>query len=198
MTEATWPTILAPRRVLAEVVASSLGAARNFTAIDDLADSGAEYWSIIFDEIPVATRAQKLALRVLSGQLNGRMGSCSVPIFDDAASPGIGVVSGAVAQGSNEMTIVRSIIVPGTHFTLIGDSGQDRLYRVANIVEQIDDITWSIRIWPLAREAYHDGTSANFAAPTCICKLASDSEMFTAGDDYGARTLAKIGWTEYK
>lgn len=203
--DTTWPDdVLPPRSVMPEVASASESTDRQLTAIEDLVDSGADYWHIILDQIPVASPAQKLAWRKMAAQLGGRLGTCSVPVFPPGQGDFAATVRDAVAEDATAL-IIRvtdaSVMLPGMLWSVVDADGNDRLYKLieVEILSTVGaTIDYSCEIWPPTRSAIAPAEPANFLAPRCICRLEDDQDVFSAADDYAGRTLAKISWVEYR
>lgn len=203
--DTTWPRdILPPRSVMAEVVSATESTDRQITAIEDIVDSGADYWHIVFDQIPVASRQQKLSWRAVAAQIGGRLGTCSIPIFAPGQGDFAATVKNAVLQGQTSLKIRvtdASVILPGMIFSVVDGDSDDRMYKLVEvaILSQVGStIDYDCAIWPPTRSAIGAAEPANFLDPSCICRLEDDQDVFSGADDYAGRTLAKIGWVEYR
>lgn len=96
-----WPyKLLAPRKVVVEPVYATMSGGRSITAVEQIQSPDAGYWTIQLAEIPCVSRGQKQSARAISAQLQGRLGLCDVPIYDDANAPYPLPVPGAVVDGA--------------------------------------------------------------------------------------------------
>lgn len=243
-----WPyETLPPRIVTPELVPATTGGGRSITAVEQIVSYDAGYWGIDLSEIPVVSRAQKIAWRGVSATLNGRLGTCLVPVYDAGPQDTIPwpIVNGQfykkkpgeiLADGSftNDGSITAALNADAdmgaVSISLLMSAGSQlsagmhlslgvRLYRIKSVDSQIggfitsddggfvitDDsghplgsanVTYGLTIWPPIRETMLNGTPINFAAPVCICRLKTDLEMRSAGDDYAGRALGKVSFEE--
>lgn len=247
--DTVWPIdTLPPRTVLPELVPSTTGGGRSITAVEQIVSYDAGYWQIDLSEIPYASRAHKLAWRSTAAILNGRAGTCLVPIYDagpqdtipwpivagkpvksrpskiytdGSMAPGASVVAALTADALLGASVISmSMIIGGQLYAGMHFSLGVRLYRIKSITSQSggiltnddggfiltnDDgvplgdpgqVSYVLKIWPPLREAVTSGDAVNFTQPICICRLATDKEMHSAGDDYAGRTLAKASFEE--
>lgn len=208
-----WPyAVLPPRKVMAEVVPATTGGGRSITAVEQVVSYDAGYWEIDLDEIPFASRAHKLAWREVAAVLNGRLGTCAVPVYDSDTAPwaldangklrkvGGSIVGQVYVDAVLGATTVQLLITSGGAL----QAGQDwsvvnRLYRIKSITSQAavsPGIVYTVKVTPPLREAIPGATMAEFEQPRCICRLKTDTEMQSGVDDYAGRTLAKVTFVE--
>ncbi len=79
--------MLPPRSVMADIVPATTGGGRGITAVEQVISYDAGYWQIDLNEIPVASRGQKLAWRGLSANCDGRLGVIDVPTYPISVAP---------------------------------------------------------------------------------------------------------------
>lgn len=219
-----WPrTLLAPRKVLPEPVYATESGGRSITAVEQIVASDAGYWSILLDEIPLASPDQKRVWRALSVKLQGRLNEIAVPIYDQDIAPypviligpdshipfsddslfsdttGFGqaiitaTINASVALGAVSVGIN---LVSGSALEIgMHFSVSNRLYRIQEITSVVGALT-TVKVWPPVRVAMSAAAVANFDDPRCLCRLASDGEMMSGIDDYAGRTLARAQFVE--
>lgn len=221
-----WPRrLLAPRKVTPEPVYATSSGGRSITAVEQIVATDAGYWSIVLDEIPVASPAQKKVWRAMSVLLEGRLNTCAVPIYDDQApwptglefedftgipfSDGVlfsddggfqqPVISATVQSAVSLGAITVAINVVSGGALSIGDhfSVDNELYRIKGLVSVVGTVT-TVKVWPPVTVAMTAGQVAEFDDPRQMCRLASDGEMMSAPDDYAGRTLARVNFVQAK
>lgn len=193
----SWPfATIPPRKIKSDIVPASMSGGRTITAVEQPVASDAGYWEIVFDEIPIASDAQKRAWKSMSAQLQGRMNIISVPISEDFWPATAMTVNANAALGASTVVLnLSSGAAPqsGQPFSLTGAA--NRAYRIVGTpVLSAGHYTCSIN--PPLREAVTAGATAQFNAPLLDCRLATDREMDTGIDDYAARTLGKVTFVE--
>lgn len=242
-----WPYhVLPPRTVTPELVPATTGGGRSITAVEQIVSYDAGYWGIDYADIPYASRANKLAWREVAAKLDGRAGTCLVPVYDygtqDTApwpldaqgnfvkslpsqiyadgtmGPGSSievVLSAGAALGA--VTLSMSVARGSQFYAGMQFSLGVRLYRIKSVDSQsggiltddagiplttddgtplVTDVAYGLTIWPPLREAVESGDTVNFSMPVCLCRLKTDTEMRSAGDDYAGRTLARVSFEE--
>lgn len=197
-----WPdTLLAPRSVTAEPQYATLDGGRGVTAVEEIGDSGGGYWKIIFSEIPVVSRQQKRQWRLIAALLEGRLGTCSVPVYIEGQDGITATARSAPAVGTSVMTlrVTAGVLSAGQEFTMVGPTGNPRLHRIVginSITPGSGHTDYGLQIFPSARFVPTIGQTCDFTDPRCLCNLLTDDEMGSAADDYAGRGLGKITWVE--
>jgi hypothetical protein len=144
-------------------------------------DSG--FWSITLGGIWIRTNAQVKRWREIEGLLQGRLGTCNVPVFDSKRAPWPNGVPGATIV----CTVSGSIAVGATTGVLNMTTGADpepgmffsvgeRLYRINTVTYNSGDI-FTVTFLPGARDAISNGASVEFGHPICRCRLVADDGM---------------------
>lgn len=184
MADVTWPDdTLKPKDVALAIRAFSAGGGRTLRGIEQVVQPDAGRWEISFGNIPIRTNDDVLRWRELEVLIGGRAKTVLVPVHDGKRAPWPGGVPGAAITATTFGVIPRrstsgflevttgAALEEGMHFSI-----GERLYRIRQLVAQVDDI-YSITFFPPAREEVSNGASAEFRRPVCRCRLASDDQM---------------------
>lgn len=194
----TWPfSTLPPRKITSDIVAATVSGGRTLTAVEQPVASDAGYWQIVFDEIPLASDAQKRAWKSMSAQLQGRLNPITVPLSEDFWPSTVMAVNANAALGATTIVLnLTSGSAPqsGQPFSIPGAS-YDRAYRIVG-TPSLSGGHYTCTINPPLREAITTSSVPNFNTPKLTCRLATDRELETGVDDYAARTLAKVTFVE--
>lgn len=177
-----WPfDDLKPRDIGIYPCAAPIGGGIALTGKEPTIASAAGYWRIVLGSIPVRTRANIRAWRVIEASLEGRGKTILIPIYDGKRAPWPASPGGAidatsatsVPEGSTTIQIEPidiGDIDPGMHFSVAG-----RLYRIKTV--QGSSAVYDCEIWPPVRSTILAGSSLEFRRPTCIVRLARDDGM---------------------
>lgn len=196
-----WPSNLKPSSIMFEPNARSRSGGVGTFGQEQVVTSSAGVW-IARISVPVSRRDQRLTWRAINAELEGRANVVLLPMFcaDKSADLAIGVAGAGAAQhlphsdqaffsddsgytgGTADATILpaplrattvtlsvapaTTVIEAGLHFSV-----GTRLYRIRSAVGGV------VTIWPPLREAILVPTPANFSAPACQMRLASDDSM---------------------
>lgn len=218
-----WPRrLLSPRKVTPEPVYATSSGGRSLTAVEQIVATDAGYWSIVLDEIPLVSAAQKKVWRAISVLLEGRYGTIAVPIYDYGApwptaaqSEITGIPFSDQSLFSDESgfsqpqisATVNADVLLGAATVEINlvygavlEAGQhfsvvNQLYRIKSITSVVGAVT-TLTVWPPVRVAMTAGGVAEFDDPRQLCRLATDGEMMSGADDYAGRTLARVNFVE--
>jgi hypothetical protein len=177
-----WPfDDLKPRDIGIYPCFANIGGGVALTGKEAVTTSTGGYWRIMLGAIPVKTRANILAYRVIEAQLEGRANTVAIPIYDGKrapwpASPGGTIDAESVNQveeGATGVQILQNNIGDlevGMHFSVA-----DRLYRI----ERADGESafFDCIIWPPVRDAWPAGQALEFRRPLCRVRLADDLGM---------------------
>lgn len=228
-----WPElVLSPRQATAEVVPATTSGGRSITAVETIISFDAGYWTIILDQIPVASIAQKRAWKGTSAILGGRFGTIGVPIYDTDCPPWPLDSNGNPVTGNTQVPFADGkfvLFADGVGFSqdlivayMYEDAAQNdtqvsiqivqgdvlqpgqtwsfgyRMYRIiaASQVSAGAAPVYTVTVNLPLREAIPAGTQIEFDDPMCICRLATDTEMQSAPDDYAGRGLGKVTFVE--
>ncbi|MDP2358024.1 MAG: hypothetical protein Q8M31_18435 [Beijerinckiaceae bacterium] len=211
-----WPSLLTPRGIRFTFDARTRSGGVSITGAEQIAASNGGFWRASLIGIPVVSQQKRHAWRALEAQIQGRTNDVLVPVFsidqpvmiggiphsDEALfSDGSGYsqrdisavfTSGAALRATEiTLTVLGATVQPGQYFSV----GTGRLHLIASLLEvDGDDIT--IRIWPPLREPVEEGADADFSAPKCRMKLATDNEM-AAEFDLGRFASPTVEFVEY-
>lgn len=175
----TWPKCdLVPTSISVDVVAPSVSPGRSFSGFEQLVQADAGYWRIVYNDVPIRTRARALQWREIESLLDGRNNPILVPVYEAPVSAvDIVAESGDGNIGDTSLNLIQSAggdIEPGMHFST--PSGY--LHRIKTIEQvAVEEISlFSMTIWPPLREALA-GSELEFNDPVCRCRLETDDGM---------------------
>ncbi len=163
--------VLTPQDITVEIVSPTVSPGRSLSGREMVIQPDAGCFRVTLHGIPVWTNAQLLLWREYESALNGRVGTCCVPLYEAklsstpiAATLGANAAIGAVRLTINQTT--GSTIRAGMHF-----QAGERAYRLVSG----SGTAW--KVWPPLRNAITSGTSLNFNDPRLRCRLSRDDAM---------------------
>lgn len=101
---------LPPRRVIPDIVPANTSGGRSITSVDQISGFDAGYWQIDLENIPVASRAQKLAWRSLAAFMSGRLNVMDIPTYLGSLAPW------PIDADGNYVTPAQALFSDGTDF----------------------------------------------------------------------------------
>lgn len=201
----SWPRrALAARDCKLELKTTSRSGGQNLAGVEQVVRNPAARWAIKLVDVAVRTPDQIMLWRTFEGQLEGRLGTIRIPIYDARQAPS-GLMASRVpfSDGStfSDGSVFRSISClasltadaasnattlavqwsglppqPGQHFSL-----GNNLHRIVAVDGQvsIDGLTFTtqLTVRPWTRAAWPAATRLEFDDPVCLCRLASDDGM---------------------
>lgn len=173
----TWPECsLIPRRINVDVVSPTVSAGRAFSGFEQVLKPDAGFWRITYYDIAVRSRAEALLWRQIETDLNGRVGTICVPVYEGKLSA-VDILAVAVTQypiGAASVGIVQTAgadIRAGMHFSV-----GEWLYRIKSVTDPGQGYTLA-KIWPPLRAIIQAAEPLEFNLPRCRCRLERDDSM---------------------
>lgn len=163
--------VLVPTHITVEIVSPTVSPGRSLTGREVVVQPEAGCLRVTLHEIPVFTKPQLLLWREYELALNGRVGTCCVPLYEGklSATPIVATLGADAAIGAVRLTINQSAgadIRPGMHFQV-----GERAYRLVTG----GGSSW--KVLPPLRDAITSGTSLNFNDPRLRCRQETDDGM---------------------
>jgi len=216
-----WPTrLLTPTRTWHNLVPFSRSGGRSLGGVEKVTRTDLGYWSVTFEGIPVRTVAQERTWNAIRSSLAGRSGLIIVPGWYSRIAPYGAALPGVTVTHSDGSTFSdgtsysqRSINVETSGVTALGAtsiklklinaeadlvgtrfSHNHALYEISKVT-QITGNFWTVNISPSIRVEIASGEQLDFDRPSCICHLATESEM-DASDRRVRADARSISFTE--
>lgn len=202
-----WPDcVLRPQIIVPRPVPFTRSGGTTLGGVTPATSTDLGYWRIEYSGVTLRNKdgAAWRAWQAIRRQLGGRYGLIEVPVWARLSAPYengffelpestthsddtpfdddseyvqdqiIILSSGATAVGRTSITV--NVIKGSTDIAGAMFSYQGALYECGAITET-DGPLVTVGISPTVRELIPSGAELNFVKPTCICRLASDSEM---------------------
>lgn len=163
--------LLIPEHITIEIVAPTVSPGRSLTGREVVVQPDAGSFRVILHDIAVWSEEALLKWREYESTLNGRVGTCCVPLYEAklSATPIAATLGADAAAGAVRLTITQTAgftIRAGMHF-----QAGERAYRL------ISGSGSAWKVWPPLRSAITSGTSLNFNDPRLRCRLETDDGM---------------------
>jgi hypothetical protein len=221
-----WPDcVLRPQTVVPRPVPFTRSGGTTLGGVTPAVSTDLGFWRINYGAVTLRNKntAQWRTWQALRTLLNGRSGLVEVPVWGRLSSPYLdGVFEppillphsddtpfsdgtmyeqlpiaiqsvGATDIGRTTITmnvIKGSLDLAGTRFGFKG-----ALYEVGKILD-ISGSLVTVNIFPTVRELIPSGSDLNFVNPTCICRLATDSEMDIPENFVGKNAAVDVTFEE--
>lgn len=163
--------LLVPESITVELVSPSVSPGRSLTGREQVIQPDAGCWRVTLSGIKVWSEDELLKWREYESALNGRTGTCCVPLYEGilSSTPIAATLGADAAIGVVRLTINQSAgatIRAGMHFQV-----GERSYRL------ISGSGTNWRVLPPLRDALTSGATLNFNDPRLRCRLERDDGM---------------------
>lgn len=189
----SWPSVLVPRQILANLVPFSRSGGVSQGGIERSIKTDRGRWLVEYKQVALATEAMRRAWNKTRVYLGGTAGLAIIPVWSDEANEDDLEVKLAVAAALGA-TSVQLRLVDGTTLEGIRFSYQNALYETGPATSIVGDV-WTVPVFPAIRAAIPDESDLETDLPTCLVRLASDRQM-DAGRSAGGFDLADVAFVE--
>jgi hypothetical protein len=200
-----WPRDdLRPAHVTFSPVPFTRGGGLSLGGVERVVRTDRGYWRAELKGIPIHEETRRRIFHRVRTDLNGRAGLVVVPAYAEDSSPwASGIAEDAavteftdgtrftdgtgfreraidVRMGSTApigATVVTLRVIRGTAPSGVRFSYHHALYETGSILEQLDEDTFRVTVFPALREGIGKGAYLEFDRPTCLCHLADDRGM---------------------
>jgi hypothetical protein len=200
-----WPTkLLRPAKATASMVPFTRSGGRSLGGIEPTARTDRGFWRITLSDVTVYKPAMRRTWNAIRTQLGGRAGLVTVPAwsfdsapypsghreplvysphddettFDDGTSYSQGAIDVRMATFAPlAATVITIQLVSASSPVGIRFSYQHALYETGPIIQQVDDDTFQVPVFPAIRKAIPVDAQLEADRPTCLCRLVDDRGM---------------------